>query len=149
MSRPKPVVPVPLFLDHCLAAKSLARSLDADGVEHYCLKDVFPTACPDVDWLPEVATKGWLVVSADDRIRYRQHEQLAVAATGARLFLIANGGEKRGVELVEIVRACLRPMFKLARRTPAPFIAKLHEGGRIEMWMDSTALADALARARR
>lgn len=51
-----------------------------------------PEACPinpgarDVDWIPRVATSGWVVISRDRHIQHRPAERAALIAARARMF---------------------------------------------------------------
>jgi hypothetical protein len=44
--------------------------------------DRFPQAAPDTVWLPEVARKGWIILTADQKIAHRRLEKLAVFLVG-------------------------------------------------------------------
>ena len=85
---------------------------------------------PDPEWLAEVSARGWVVVTKDARIRYRELEREAVERGGGRLFILEPArmkGEEMGALMVEAlphVRAFLET-------NPGPFIAKIYKDGSV------------------
>ena len=53
-------------------------------------------ATPDTEWLPEVAQRGWLIVTRDSRIQEHHAEIEAVRVNGARMIALA-GKEAIGI----------------------------------------------------
>ncbi|MGH7661581.1 MAG: hypothetical protein ACRENA_11785 [Vulcanimicrobiaceae bacterium] len=64
------------FVDNCLPPQLVAalKALD-ESVCH--LKDVYPASVDDVDYIPEVAAKGWIIVTSDLAMRKRGSPQAA------------------------------------------------------------------------
>lgn len=50
--------------------------------------DLFPQDTDDEVWLREAARKGWIVLTRDDRIRYRPGEQRAIIEAGVACFCL-------------------------------------------------------------
>jgi hypothetical protein len=46
-------------------------------------------ATPDTDWIPEVARRGWLIITRDSHIQDRRAEIAAVRDHGARMIALA------------------------------------------------------------
>jgi hypothetical protein len=46
--------------------------------------------------------------------------------------------------MIDILCKAIVPMQNLIRKNPAPFIAKIHRDGRLEMWRDREALLKEL-----
>lgn len=44
----------------------------------------------DVAWIPEVAKRGWIILSKDVAVRRNEHEILSIARARARAFLLAS-----------------------------------------------------------
>lgn len=63
------------------------------AVEHHDAH--FAPATPDVEWIQEVAARGWIAISHDERIRYKADERSAVVAHGLGLLLNAPGTVER------------------------------------------------------
>ena len=60
------------------------------------------SACPIADratkddvWIPQVASRGWLIITRDSRIQQHRAEIAAVRASNARMFALS-GDEARG-----------------------------------------------------
>ena len=47
------------------------------------------TAVPDEQWIPEVARRGWLIITRDSRIQEHRAELAAVRRSGARMIALA------------------------------------------------------------
>lgn len=63
------------FFDNCLSHKFVTALTALDYTNLVHLKDEFPVDAIDVDWMPIVAQRGWIVVTADLRIRSRPEER--------------------------------------------------------------------------
>lgn len=91
----QPEQPPRFFLDRSLGRKAVPEALRADGwdvitlAEHYGMPADEQVA--DTDWIKEAATRGWLVLMKDKRIRHRQVEIAAVVQHKARCFVITRG----------------------------------------------------------
>jgi GTP-binding protein EngB required for normal cell division len=44
----------------------------------------------NVDWLPQVGGKGWIVLTKDDKISKNQLERIAVACAQIKMFVLAS-----------------------------------------------------------
>jgi hypothetical protein len=85
-------------------------------------------ACPITDpataddvWIPEVSSRGWLIITRDSRIQQHPAEIAAVKANGARMVALA-GDEARGTwQQLEVLMRHWRALEALATR-PGPFI---------------------------
>lgn len=71
------------FTDRNLGRKfpSILRDAGLHVEEH---DDHFGPPTPDVEWSAAVASRNWIAVSRDARIRYKANEQHAVFAAGLR-----------------------------------------------------------------
>jgi hypothetical protein len=75
----------------------------------------------DRDWIPQVATRGWLIVTRDRNIQDHRAEISAVRAHGARMVTL-HGPEARGTwEQLEIFMSRWRDI-ELCLDEPGPFI---------------------------
>jgi uncharacterized protein with PIN domain len=59
------------FLDRNLGTKQVAEALRQAGAIVEIHNDYFLPDANDEEWLPEVGKRGWIVLTKDDRIRYR------------------------------------------------------------------------------
>ena len=112
--------PFVFFLDRNLAKKTIAEALRQAGAEVRVHDDHFPSSARDEEWLSEVGQQGWIVLTKDARIRYREIEMNA--GVGAFVLTAKN---LQGPELASIFVHALPSMTRFAVRHPRPFIAKV------------------------
>lgn len=68
------------FFDNNLSP-SYARMLRALDVDARALREEFPRNTDDVDWLPEIGRRGWVLITHDRSIRTRPAEARALRAS--------------------------------------------------------------------
>jgi uncharacterized protein with PIN domain len=56
------------FLDRSLGKKIIAEALRTAGADVRIHDDIFIQDAQDVEWLPEVGQKGWIVLTKDSHI---------------------------------------------------------------------------------
>jgi hypothetical protein len=93
----------------------------------------FPPAALDEDWLPIVGQRGWVVLTKDERIRYRAAEKRAIAQNGIRAFFLVPRGLTGPENGAVFVRA-LRRMERFCIGNSPPFIAKVFRNGTVRLW---------------
>jgi hypothetical protein len=78
-------------------------------------------ATPDRVWIPEVADRGWLVVTRDSRIQDHRAEIAAVRDSGAKLVALTGPDAKTTWQQLEVVMSQWRRLESLAEED-GPFI---------------------------
>ena len=76
-----------LFLDRSLGKKIVAEALRNAGATVHIHDDHFAPDEQDAVWISDVGKRGWVVLTKDSRIRYRETERVAVAQAGVPLFV--------------------------------------------------------------
>jgi predicted nuclease of predicted toxin-antitoxin system len=132
------VKPVTLFLDRCLGGRRLARLLREDGWGVELHDDHFGQATSDVEWLPVVAERGWLVLTEDLAIFSDPDERFAVAAHRARVILLASHNLTTQAVHGAVSKASAA-ILAMAERE-GPFANKLYRDGRLEPWWSAEQL---------
>jgi hypothetical protein len=127
-SAPPPEQPAPLFIDRCAWSSRLGQALAAAGIAFRHHDELFPQGGADEVWLEGVAGRGWLVVTRDQRIRYKVNEQAAAVRAGLHLFVLTHGGLK-AEKTAEIVVTAYPAMCKAAAQHAAPAFFSLHQDG--------------------
>jgi len=127
-STSKPLEPVTFFLDESLDSLSVVTALRDAGATVQRLTDIFPKGTPDEDWLAKAGESGWVVLTRDKRIRYRQLERLALQAAKVRAFVFT-GGNVTGKDTGAILARALRRVEKVARSQSGPFIYSISRSG--------------------
>jgi hypothetical protein len=132
------------FTDRDLG-KQFAEILRSAGLSVERHADHFPPDTADEVWLEAVGRRGWVALTHDRRIRYKQNEREAVMRHGVALLVIVGA-----VPFADLARAFVvtRPRIEefLRVQTP-PFIAKVYRPlpaddagrtdpapGRVELW---------------
>jgi hypothetical protein len=128
-STSKPLEPVTFFVDESLDSLSVVAALRDAGAIVQRLTERFPRGTPDEVWLAEAGRNGWVVLTRDKRIRYRQLERLALQAAKVRAFVFT-GGNVTGEETGAILAGSLDRVTKIARADAGPFIYHIGRSGR-------------------
>jgi len=111
------------FTDRDLGKQFPARLREAGlHVERHA--DHFEPSSPDADWLQAVGQRGWVVITHDERIRYKANELAAVVQHRVALLVVV--GHAPYPQLAEhFVHTLSRIEAFLAAHKP-PFIAKVY-----------------------
>jgi hypothetical protein len=89
---------------------------DTGGLVHKRLRAACPittTDLPDVEWIPEVAARRWLIITRDSGIQSRGAETDAVLNHGARVVALAGRDAVRRWDQLEILMCQWRRMEAL------------------------------------
>ena len=131
------------FIDRCLGRKKLAQALRDLNLTVEIHDDHFAKDAPDVDWLPEIGRRGWIVLTKDERIGKRTLERLAVASANVKMFVLTSQNLS-GADTVAAFTQAMTSMQNFARENPAPFIAKIYRDGRVSAWRNCQVLREEL-----
>lgn len=69
----------------------LAKILNILGVDAHHLQEDFSPDTPDVDWLPTVGKRGWVVITGDRRISKKPPERKALQEANVIAVFMAKG----------------------------------------------------------
>jgi hypothetical protein len=120
---------VEFFADRNLGVNTFPRLLREHGVVVHLHQDYFPPAADDVDWMPEVAGRGWPIISPDIRIARDKLEVEAIMTSGAAVFCLS-GGHCTAEDKARNFLRCLPEILAVLERTARPFIAKVYQPNR-------------------
>lgn len=127
-STSRPPEPLTYFLDESLDGASVVAALRDAGALVERLTGHFPRGTADEVWLAQAGQRGWIVLTRDKRIRYRQLERLALHAAKVRAFVFTGGNVTVKDTAAILVRALPR-MGNIARADAGPFIYHLGRSG--------------------
>jgi predicted nuclease of predicted toxin-antitoxin system len=131
-SRLKPPEPPVFFLDRSLGKKRIATALRQAGATVQVHDDYFTPDAKDADWLSEVGQKGWIVLTKDHRIRYRNLERAALMNAGIAAFILT-AGDLQGDEMARVFVDALPAITRFLKKHMKPFIAKVGRNGSVSM----------------
>lgn len=116
------------FLDHQIGRYQVAGILRAAGARVEVHLDHFPGDMPDVDWIPEVAQREWVLITKDQNIRRNPLERTAYKAARLRGF-VATGKDMNAKELGDLLVACLPGIVRRAAGRPGPLLFTISRTG--------------------
>jgi hypothetical protein len=117
------------FLDRASESNDLYDALKAIGARVERHRDYFEDNEDDPIWLPEVASKGWVIISQN---QFNELERQAIRNANGRAFLIVHG-DLRAEEEATMVVASLPKMLRILKANPPPFIARIYNPKKILM----------------
>ena len=126
--------PVVFFIDRSLGGKIIAEALRDAGVQVETHDAHFSQDAKDEEWLNIAGTKKWIVLTKDDRIRYRETERSALLNAGVRAFVLT-AKDLTGREIGEIFVKSLHKIQRLISKYRGPFIARITRGGDVTILM--------------
>lgn len=106
----------------------VAERLRAAGATVEVHLDHFAGDAPDTEWIPEVARRGWVLITKDKNIRRNPLERAAYEQAGLRGF-VATGGDLSGKDLGELLVRCLDGMTRRAHKRPGPLLFAISRNG--------------------
>jgi len=109
----------------------MAGILRAAGLNVEVHDDHFPQNVKDPEWLTAAGKNKWVVVTRDERIRYRAAEQQAIRRAKVRAFVLVVRGDLRVEALAELFLKALPKIRAMTGKQKPPFIAKVWRDGKI------------------
>jgi hypothetical protein len=134
MYRKRCVPPPDFLLDRSLGRHQLADALRAEGLVVHTLWSVYGASEQLLDddvWATDAGSRGWIVLSADKRLRYTVSTRLLVEHQ-VGVFQLASGNLPGPVQVrryIDNLQAIL-----LACEEPRPFIFSVHEQSIVRIW---------------
>ncbi len=120
------------FIDRSLGKNAVPTALRNAGEKVILHDDLFAQAAKDEEWLGRAGREGWIVLSADKKIRYREGEREALKAAGVCAFILTTKGGVTGAQMGEaFVKALPRIKAHLLKQAP-PLIAHVWKDGSVE-----------------
>ncbi len=94
-------------------------------------REEFPRGALDVDWLPEVGRRGWVLVSADRRQSKKPDELAALKRAKVRAFYFSNATMTSAMQVEAFTRGLGRVVQTVRKQTP-PFVKIIRPSGEIK-----------------
>lgn len=129
-SAAKPPDGTVFFIDRSLGVEPIRAQLVKAGLTVEIHDLHFAPDEEDRIWLKTVGERGWVVLTKDQRLRYRPLEIAALRASNARVFVLT-AGNLRGIEIAGAFVAALPRICRVLRAQPGPFVARVSQSGHI------------------
>lgn len=120
---------IEIFVDRALGRR-IAEPLLAAGAVVHLHDDYFEQGVADAVWPTEVGRRNWIVLTKDQRIRYREIERKALLNAGVRVFIFMSGNVPFP-KMAEIVAKALPRITTFAHQTKPPFVAGIYKDSSI------------------
>ncbi len=120
------------FVDRSLGQKVIAERLRQEGVGVEVHDAHFPQAAKDEEWISEAGKRGWIVLTKDDRLRYRSAALNAYRRHRVRVFIFGSG-EMKAQEMADAFIKALPKVVRFAHQKPAPFFARISRAGLVSI----------------
>lgn len=119
------------FFDSTNMVRELADALHQRGRLVHMHNQVFPDRTPDRIWIPEVANRGWIILTRDKRLQTRHIEWMALLRAKARV-LWFKGDRASNVEITEGFLTALPKIDRIIAALTPPYIIKITPAGHVE-----------------
>lgn len=123
--------PTVFFIERSLGRYTVAQVLRDTGESVEVHDDHLPADAPDEEWVKLVASNGWLAITKDKNIRYRQGENDAINRYGAKVFVI-RAKNLAGKDTASILAKAAVKMKRYARENRPPFIVAVYRDGSLQ-----------------
>jgi predicted nuclease of predicted toxin-antitoxin system len=108
----KPPEGTVFFIDRSLGVEPIRTSLVDAGLGVEIHDDHFDRDADDRLWLRDVGARGWVILTKDQRLRYRPLELAALRASRASVFILV-AGNLRGCEIAAVFVKALPRIYKI------------------------------------
>lgn len=115
------------FVDNNLST-ALAAGMKAFGEDVVHLQDHFGENSADSEWLAHIGSEGWILITRDERIRYRPSEWGALKEHRVGAFFLGGKNRSRCDLIQQLVRNWPR-IKELTAKTRPPFAFRIPPSG--------------------
>ncbi len=129
-SAAKPPEGTVFFIDRSLGVEPIRTALADAGLRIEIHDDHFDRDADDRVWLRDVGARGWVILTKDQRLRYRPLELAALRSSRARVFILV-AGNLRGSEIAAVFVKALPRICKILASRSGPFVARITRAGEI------------------
>jgi len=119
--------PFTYFVDRSLGREIVVEALRAAGQDVHAHDDYFPQNTPDAEWLIEVGSRGWVVLTKDKNIRVNELERLALTRANVACIMLGRG-DLTAAAMAQIFIDALPLIQRVLRRFALPLAASLSSG---------------------
>jgi predicted nuclease of predicted toxin-antitoxin system len=129
-SAAKPPDGTVFFIDRSIGVEPIRTALVKAGLVVEVHDEHFARDEEDRVWLQAAGERGWVVLTKDQKLRYRPLEINALRESKARVFVLI-AGNLRGVEIGAVFLDALPRICKVLYEHPGPFVARVSKSGKV------------------
>jgi PIN like domain len=130
---PSPPDDFVLYLDENLCnSRAIQNALTKLGIHFERHLAHFDRGILDETWLPLVGSKGWVLLTADKRIRYNSLEKHALEEHAVREFVFTSGNMS-GQDMATALELAIPKMLRLCHKLKPPFVASITRLGEVHL----------------
>lgn len=111
----------------------MASVLRAAGLYVEVHDDHFAQDAPDSEWLAAVGRNNWIVITRDERIRYRAAEKQAIRRAKVRAFVLVAQGDLRAEMLAQNFLKAIGKVRRIVEQQKPPVVAKISRSGDVSL----------------
>ena len=130
-SAAKPLEEIVFFIDRSLGKIDVPTALRAAGYHCQCHDDHWNQTTEDSVWLAGAAARRWVVLTKDERIRYRPLELQALKSARLRTFIVICGN-LRGDETARILLSAMPRIMAVVGTQRGPFIYYVYKDSTVK-----------------
>jgi hypothetical protein len=123
---------VVFFIDRSLGKHDVPSALRAAGCHCELHDEHFKQDTEDEVWLRELASRRWVVITKDEKIRYRPLELQALRSAALRVFIVICGNLTGAATADVILKAMPRILATLNSRR-GPFVCHVYKDGTVKL----------------
>jgi hypothetical protein len=128
---PRSGEPPIFFVDRSLGRHKVPDALRAAGLEIRVHDELFSKETADEVWLEHCGKHRWIVLTKDDRIRFRVGERQALSEHGVAAFILAAGSITGEMQAAAFVAALKKIQAMLEKEKKRPLLASVHRDGTV------------------
>ena len=107
-------------------------ALRACGVNVEVKTDHFAPDTEDVNWLPVVGKKGWIILTKDKQLHHNYLELVRLLQSGTASFILTSGN-LTGAEMANAYTRALPDIKKMLVKFSPPFVATVSKQGEVRI----------------
>lgn len=120
------------FVDKCLGQIQVPNALRAAGERVEIKTDHFSQDAEDIVWVTEVGARGWIILSADDRLRHNHIEIVALLRSNTHSFLL-NSGSLSGAQMASAFVTALPQIKGIVGTVAPPAVCVVSQAGSVRV----------------